>query len=242
MKRITISLLSILLIINCVYGSKYRKKVRGSGHIVQEERQVASFSSIELTTMADVFIKISDTEKLIIETDDNLIDFFITEVRNGNLLIKKERNVNVRPTKGVRIYLTARALDQIEISSSGDIEAPVLEADHFKINISSSGDLDMEGLYAKSLEMRISSSGDVRIHKGKLERQDINLSSSGDYKAGNVVSNQVTARLSSSGDATVNVQEYLKATLSSSGDLRYIGDPKVEVRESSSGDVKKIRD
>ncbi len=218
-------------------GVDLGSSLRGSGRVVEESRPISGVEAVEVANQGDLFIQIGDEESLVIEAEDNLLDAITSEVRSGRLILGTEPGVNLHTTRPIRYYLTVRSLRSLSVFSSGDIDAPALEAERFDIRVSSSGDVSIEELNAGRLEVDITSSGDVRIETGAVEEQDIRISSSGNYDASGVDSRQVRARLSSSGDAVVRVEEMLDATLSSSGDLYYMGDPVVAARESSSGDV-----
>ncbi len=238
------------------------EEIRGSGKVIREERDVSGFTGVRVSNQGDLKVKLGDREELIIEAEDNLLEYIETYVEDGVLKIGTEPNINLRTKKPIRYYLTATKLDYLATSSSGDIEAPALKADDFTVKISSSGDIDIEGIEAEEisigisssgdvkidtltseiLSVRISSSGDLKIGRGNVETQDINISSSGNYDGSFVESLKTEVRISSSGDAKVWVTEDLDVHLSSSGDLYYKGDPdKFYHKETSSGDVIKMR-
>ena len=234
--------------------------VRGSGDVVEETRPVSGVSGVELATLGHLFIEVGDTESLRIEAEDNLMEHLETEVQGGRLRIGTRGNVNLLPTEPVNYYLTVTGLEAIAISSSGNIQAPDLEADRFSVTISSSGNLDMGDittdrltvgisssgnvmigiLNAEALEVNITSSGNLDIAGGQVAEQNVSISSSGNYRAEDLESTEADVRLSSSGSATIWVSDSLRAVLSSSGDLRYRGNPTVEANTSSSGDVVRI--
>jgi hypothetical protein len=236
------------------------RTVRGSGNVIEETRSVSGVTGVNLATLGNLTIEVGDTESFRIEAEDNLMEYFETEVRNGKLRIGTKPNIRLNTTKPVNYNLTVTGLDTIEISSSGDIQAPDLEAERFSISIASSGDLQMGDLEADTLTVNISSSGDVMmgvlnantldvdinsngdldIAGGEVETQKITISSSGNYRAQNLASDEADVRISSSGSATIWVQDNLKATLNSSGDVRYRGDPAVDSSTSSSGNVRQI--
>lgn len=236
------------------------RRIRGSGNVVEEAREVSGVTGVELATLGTLYIEIGEGESLRIEAEDNLLEYIETDVRNGTLRIDTQDNVSLRNTKPVNYYLTVTGLDEIDISSSGDIEAPDLEAEQFTVFISSSGNLDMGNLKADTLTVRISSSGDMRmgvlqadaikvdisssgsldIAGGEVERQDVTISSSGNYTARDLESVEADVHLTSSGGATIRVSDRLTARMSSSGDVRYIGNPTVDARTTSSGNVRKI--
>jgi hypothetical protein len=238
------------------------KTVRGSGDVVEETRVVSGVTDINLATIGHLSIAVGDTESLLIEAEDNLMEHIETDVRSGNLLIGTQDNVRLSPTRPVHYYLTVTSLDSIAISSSGDIEAPDLEAERFSITIASSGKLEMGDLETEALTVNISSSGDVTmgvlsantltvdidstgnldIAGGEVKTQNITISSSGKYKAQDLASDEAEVRLNSTGSATIWVRDRLKASLNSSGDLRYRGTPTVDASTNSSGDVIQIGD
>lgn len=210
----------------------------GSGTVVEESRPISGVSSVAVTNQGNLFIQIGDEESLVIEAEDNLLDSITSEVRGGRLILGTKPGANLRNRQPIKYYLTVPGLQGLYVSSSGDIEAPALDAERFEIAVSSSGDIHIEEMEANRLEVDISSSGDVTIDAGAVDDQDIRISSSGKYDASGVDSLQVRARLSSSGDAEVQVEDRLDANLSSSGNLYYIGDPsQVAVVASSSGKV-----
>ena len=214
--------------------------VRGSGDVVEETREVSGLSGVKLATIGHLIIEVGDTESLRIEAEDNLMEYFKTEVRNGKLTIGTQDNVRLETTKPVNYYLTVTGLDTIEISSAGDIEAPDLDAEQFFITISSAGDLEMGELNADTLEVDIGSAGNLNISGGEVKSQDVTISSSGNYMAQDLASDEADVRLSSTGSANIWVRDQLKANLSSSGDLRYRGNPLVDATTSSAGEVIQI--
>jgi hypothetical protein len=235
-------------------------EVRGSGNVVEESREVRGITGVELATTGTLHIEVGEREALRVEAEDNLLEYIETRVRGRTLVIDIPNDFNLRATRPINYYLTVTDLDTIEISSSGDIEAPDLETERFSVaisssgdllmgdltadtltvDISSSGDMMMGTLHAKTLRVDISSSGNLDVAGGEVEEQDITISSSGDYTARELESDEAKVRISSNGSATIRVSDYLEANLSSSGDLYYIGSPTVDVRTSSSGDVRRI--
>ena len=233
---------------------------RGSGRVTTEQRSVTGITGVNLATSGRLFIEVGDAESLRVQAEDNLVPYIKTEVRGGTLNIQAERNRNFQFTRPVEFYLTVKNLNSIMISSSGDVQAPNLKADHFSViisssgnlrmgdlqaeevavNISSSGDVSMGVVNASRLDVHISSSGDLSISGGEVKQQNIILNSSGDYSARNLASDEAVASLNSSGDATIRVRNQLTANLNSSGDLRYLGSPLVNLNKNSSGDVVRL--
>jgi hypothetical protein len=214
-----------------------RDSIRGSGPVVQETRPVSGINAVEVGNQGNLFIEIGDSESLVIEAEENLIGYLTSDVQNGTLVLKTQPGVNIQNREPINYYLTVIALSGLATYSSGDIEAPAIEADRFRIDVSSSGDVSLDALFADQLKVDISSSGSVRISGGEVVSQEIDISSSGSYEAEDIDSQQAVVRISSSGNADIQVQDTLVANLSSSGNVNYVGDPHVTARESSSGRV-----
>jgi len=231
------------------------KTVRGSGHVLAEDRAVSDLSGVELATIGRLYVEVGEREALRIEAEDNLLPYIETEVRDGTLTIKPRRGIDLRTTHPVRYYLSVTDLDRIvasssgnvtvadaqldrlsvTLSSSGDLEVGDLECDTLTVHLTGSGDATMGRLYATTLIVQASSSGAMAVAGGEVERQEITISGSGDYTALKLKSADAEVTLSSSGNAAIQVYERLRADLTSSGNLGYAGTPTVDVRKSSSG-------
>jgi hypothetical protein len=250
---------SIMGCVDCTLNAG-ETRVTGSGRVVEVERSIPRVTGVHLATFGDLKIKIGKKHELMIEAEDNLVEFIETDVEDGVLRIGTRKRVNLRPKKKVRYFLIVTELEDVWISSSGDIYAPHIETDEFGIKISSSGDLVLKGvdatqvsvrlsssgdadlgrIDARELDVGISSSGDLTIEDGKVRFQSIRISSSGDYNGADVRSDNAHVSISSSGDAYLHVDGELNVTLSSSGSVFYSGDATTTIRSSSSGRVKHV--
>jgi hypothetical protein len=241
-------------------GDLAGERIRGSGDIAEEDRDVSGMSRVELAMTGTLHIEVGDNEELRIEAEDNLLDYIETDVRGGELVIETRQGYDLDPTRSIEYFLTVTELEAIRLSSDGDAEAPELQAERFSINIDSSGSLNIDSLDCPSLDVEISSSGNVSISEltgdtisidinsngdleiagGQVEGQDISISSSGEYRANDLASLVAVVDLSSNGSATIRVSDRLSGTLSSSGFVYYIGDPELDVSTTSSGRAEQI--
>lgn len=211
--------------------------VRGSGDMASEARAIEGVRGVTLATLGELIIEVGSEEALTIEAEDNLLPYLEATVRGGTLTIGSKNGVNLMPTEPVTYYLTVTELESLAVSSSGDIEAPALEAERFTIRSSSSGDIHVQRLNAERLDVEISSSGNIRIDDGAVDREEVEIHSSGIFAAEDVQCEDASIEISSSGDATVWVSGDLDARLSSSGNLNYYGSADVSESVSSSGRV-----
>lgn len=215
--------------------------VRGSGHVVEEEREVSGFSGVELATPGNLHIEIGGEEELRIEAEDNLMQYFEVEGNGRMLKIKSRPGVSLRPTKPVHFYLTATELDTIVLSGSGDVTAPDLEGERISVTISGSGDVRTGDLDADKVEVRISGSGDMDISGSESREQEVTISGSGDAEIGDLNADRLKVRISGSG--TLDIQggevEGQNVTLNGSGDYeaRHLESDEADVRINGSGSM-----
>lgn len=236
MKSLRIVLIALLAVTTMSSACAQRKKVRGSGNVETEKRDLSGFTGVKTGTSIDIYLTQGDKFEVVVEADDNLIEYIITDVDNGVLKVYFDR-VNVREAKKKVVHVTMKEIDYISASSAGDVfgQTPV-KADDLKIRTSSAGDVKLE-VYAKSLDLSTSSSGDITL-SGEADYMKASTSSAGDIKAFELTVKEADVTASSAGDVKITVTERLNARASSAGDVQYRGNPaKVDARSSSAGDV-----
>jgi hypothetical protein len=213
------------------------ERIRGSGKIVSEPRNVRGFSEVSLRGSGELTISQGNTESLTVEADDNILPKIDTVVEGDKLSIGVERGVSISPSRTIRYTLTVRDLSNVELSGSGTIRAGAVRSDDFQIKLSGSGEIRIDGLSASSVRSQISGSGDIEL-RGKVFQQEVRISGSGDYIASELQSDSTSVATSGSGDARVWAEKELSVRISGSGDVDYQGDPSVSKHVSGSGNVR----
>jgi hypothetical protein len=225
----------------------------------EETRNLSSFSEISAHEGIDVFIKAGSKEEARIVSDSHDLDEVLTEVSGGRLKIHLEGN-NHRNID-VEVYVTYKSINAIsassaasltaegsidangndfdvDVSSAGDIDASIENADEVEIDASSAGDARLK-IEANEINAEVSSAGEIEI-SGVTKKQDIQASSSGDYDGYDLESEEAEASASSGGGIKVNVSKKLDARASSGGSVRYKGSPTyLDASSSSGGSVRK---
>ncbi|WP_411031784.1 head GIN domain-containing protein [Spongiimicrobium sp. 3-5] len=240
-KLVTLSFI-ILLAIPC--NAQWGKRVKGNGNVVTIERSTGDYDAVAVSGWFDVDLIAGNEGEITLTGEENLLEYIKTEVKNGKLVVKVEKGVNLRPSswnkdKAIVITVPVETVNSVTLSGSGDIVGKtVLKADNFHTNISGSGDISLE-IAAKSVSASMSGSGDINL-MGKTNDFDVQVSGSGDIKAYDLESEFVNAQVSGSADIRVTANQSLKARVSGSGDISYRGNPKkVDSKTSGSGDISK---
>ena len=219
-----------------------REVVRGSGSISEESHRFTGLTGVELATMGELEIRLGDTEALQVSTDDNLQEYFAITTDGGTLRIGTRPGVNLRPSRPVRYTLTAREIEFIGLSSSGNATAPALRADRFEIRLGSSGDLSVDGIQADSVDVRLGSSGDLSVDGIQADSVDVRLGSSGDLSVDDLRAGSLAVRISSTGDVRIGEGDVdsLDVTISSTGDYHgeSVRSTRATVSLNSTGDAR----
>lgn len=190
---------------------------------------VASGIDLELTQGAN--------QSVVVQADENLMEYILTRVENGVLRIYSE--VNIMNTKSKVVKVTVKDINRLQASSAGDIEGKsVIKSDALRIDVSSAGDVEI-AVDVRELNIEVSSAGDLDI-SGSADVMNAAVSSAGDLDAPELKVREANIEVSSSGDAEIYVTERLTAKSSSAGNVYYGGNPEyVDARSSSSGNIRK---
>jgi hypothetical protein len=190
--------------------------VRGSGTIIAETRPVSGFDEVVILGSGDIFIDITGTESLELETDDNLVPLITTEVVGGRLELSVVPDTNLDPSRDIVFTITAAELTAITILGSADIEVTSLDSPGFEVTVNGSGNV---------------------IVAGTTERLDVTINGSGDFAGEDLVATIAEATVNGSGSIVINATEEVTGRIAGSGDIRYLGDPVVDVAVTGSGSV-----
>ena len=208
---------------------------KGNGNVVKQDREIGHFTAISAGTGLNVFVVQGETEAVTVETDENLQDNIITEVRGDKLVVKVEDRI--RKAKAMSVYITLVDVNKIHISSGCDFETKsTIKVKNLDIEVSSGADADLD-IQVDELSCSVSSGADADLW-GTANYFDAKASSGSDLDAHKLIAKICKAKASSGADVTVNTTEEIDASASSGGKVSYYGNPtKVDVKTSSGGDV-----
>ena len=212
------------------------RTIRGSGNVVTEERQVSGFDGVALSGVGRVIITQGGEEALTIETDDNLMRYIETEVRNGTLELRLARNTIPIPSQSIIFHVSVVDLTRLDSSGAGSFEIGKLDTDRLKVTLSGAGDIGVDSLYATDLEVAISGAGNIEL-TGQVEAQEIELSGLGSYNAPDLESRAASVRISGAGSTVIWVLDTLDVEISGAGNVEYFGSPEVTRDISGAGRV-----
>ncbi|MDB5137413.1 MAG: hypothetical protein JWP37_4016 [Mucilaginibacter sp.] len=245
MRSITKLLLAAILVSGSAYS--YAKSNPAVKIIEQktEDRHLSGFNAVNLAGSFDVYITQGSTESVKVEAPDEVISRIITEVDGGVLKIYNKNDHfhwgdMFGSHKKIAIYVTAKDLNSISVSGSGDIFFKEgIHTSTLRLKVTGSGDM-LGKVDVKVLESSISGSGDMKL-SGRAESSTVSVVGSGDFTARNLITVNTAVRVSGSGDAEISASNKVDASVAGSGDIRYTGGAKnISSSKSGSGDISRF--
>ncbi|WPB74657.1 head GIN domain-containing protein [Archangium violaceum] len=245
MKRVSRGLwVGMSLLVVAVMGCRLGPSVRGSGQLVQEERQLSGFMSVEVHDGIALTVVVDPSQpwKVAVVGDDNLVRLMHTEISESvglHVFFHPEEVGNWSSRNPLRVEVTMPKLQVLSRSGGGtvDVSGSVtgvnddrsvavaahgggtvkvrgLDASYLSLDVSGGGDVTMEG---RSLQVKSTMSGGTVLRARELSVQEATLASSG------------------GGSTELEVSNALRVTASGGGEVRIFGRPTVLQEDLSGG-------
>ena len=239
MKKLKLISTTCLIVIATITCQAQTKTVIGNGNIKTEERNLAPFNSINVSSGIEVDLKQGENQSVVVQTHENLLEHIITKVEGGVLIIHSEVNIRSANDKHVKLFITMKEVRSLCASSAVDITGiSPIKADKLDITMSSASNIDID-VVANEINVNISSAGNV-ILRGNADILKADVSSSGELNAYRFTTSEANVSASSSGDAEIYVTEKLTTQASSGGGIYYLDDSKsVDLNSSIGGKIHK---
>jgi len=200
------------------------KKVKGDNNITTITRSTGSYEGLKAAGPMDFKLVQGREGDITIKGDTNLMEYIITEVKNGKLVVKVKDGYNLKPSKTIEVTVPYESISSVSLAGSGDIEnSGTIKADEFKVSLAGSGDINLN-VESETLESAIAGSGDIEL-TGFTKDLTTKIAGSGDFDGKNLKSTNVIAKITGSGSANVVCNGELKARITGSGDVKYSGKP-----------------
>jgi hypothetical protein len=202
----------------------------GNGNVVKQERDVSPFRAIRIGGAFEVSLIQGEKESLVIEADENLMEFIRTEVDGHTLIVETEKNL--RNYDRLLLYITFRELEQIDVSGAVNL---------YGDNRLTFGDLTLEtsgatevtlDLEASSVSIGSSGASHLRLD-GRCTEARLESSGASELKAGDLETEKFTLNISGAGEAVVFVTNTLDVNVSGAAHVKYRGSPQTIHQETS---------
>lgn len=186
-------------------------KVKGSGNIVTEKRNVSEFTKVEVGGVFNVEIVAGGEFSVEVEADDNLLPLISTRVDGGTLEIDTDKRFSTR--SGPKVRITAPDIERLDLSGASNAVLSNVENEVLVLDLSGASRVKVSG---RTGTLTVGLSGASKVDAGELSATKVTVDGSGASRA------------------TVNASEELSADLSGASKVRYKGSPS-NVEKKTSG-------
>jgi Putative auto-transporter adhesin, head GIN domain len=238
MKQIFVVLVSVLLVFSSC-SNFMGKRVRGNGKIVTETRAAGSFTGVRVSGAIDLYVSSDSVSAIRVDGDENLLKYVEVELDGSMLRIHTKRGVNLKPTRSIRVYVSAAEFSRLEASGACDIftENKITSTGTLNVDLSGASDAKLE-VNAPAVKVGVSGAGSVTL-KGETRDFSVDGSGSTDIKCYELLAENTKVDISGAGNAEVFASVKLDVDVSGAADVKYKGNATVSQRVSGAGSVKK---
>ncbi|MBX9785562.1 MAG: DUF2807 domain-containing protein [Chitinophagaceae bacterium] len=218
------------------------RTVRGNGNVVTENRNETNFDGVKTAGSFDLYITQGATYSVRIEAEENLLKYITTRVEGGELKVRVQNGVNLRPRRDMKVFVTAPGYKALGIAGSGNIisESAIKSSNNMEFSIAGSGDIRVDDFDAPKLKVNISGSGSAAV-KGSARDAEFRIAGSGDIKCRDLKAENTEVHIAGSGNVWTFCSQNLDVHIAGGGDVHYMGNP-VNVKQKIAGSGSLIKE
>jgi hypothetical protein len=217
-------------------------EVKGNGNIVSKEIKVSSFIRLHLSGKGLIEIYQSDDEKVIVETDENLQEYFEIVNSGRTLYISTEAKFRTPVYTKCKIKVFLRQIDVLYIrNENADVICPneISLLNPIEIKVQSVGNTELN-IKAPAIKILCQSVGNVLI-KGICESIDIKNQSEGDFDSTQLIADELSIINRAEGNVELFANNSIKINHYGEGYVHYTGDAVLkDVKQYGEGEINHV--
>lgn len=234
--RLGVGLILIGLLSFVLFSTNSCGQIRGSGNVIEQGREVSGFDEIELDGIGEITLIQGEQEGLVVEAEDNLMEFIETTVRGDTLSIVVGRNRSINPTRSIRFTITVNDLEKIELNGASSVEADRLEIESLELSMDGTGSITIDELEAEELDSVINGLGSVKVN-GEVEELKVDINGSGSFDGEALDVEDASIQINGLGSVELGESEKLDIEINGSGSVSYVGNPDISQDINGLGSV-----
>ncbi len=239
MKKIAFfSLMILLLVSGC--RELGGRRIRGSGHITTQSRNVSDFRNVEVGGAIDVYLKQDSSTSVKIETDDNLLEYIEVQTEGSTLRIHTSRGVNLRASDKIKVYVSNRSFEDLEAGGACNFysENQLTSNESIRVTLSGASEGKLE-LDAPRVSVDISGASNISL-RGKTRDFEAGASGASEIKSFDLLSENANVQLSGASGAEIYASVKIEGSVSGASNVRYKGNATTSISSSGASGVNKV--
>jgi hypothetical protein len=218
-------------------------EVQGNGNVISREIKVSSFIRLHLSGKGVIELHKSEEEKVIIETDENLQEYFEVANSGRTLYVTAEAKFK-RPVYTVcKIKVYLRQMDTLYIrNDKADVVCPgiITLANPLEIKIQSVGNTELN-IDAPSIKIVCQCEGNV-VLKGKCGSIHIKTQMEGDFNSKELIAEELSITNMAEGNVDLFANKTISIKHFGQGTVHYSGNAALkDVRQFGDGEITHVK-
>lgn len=217
-------------------------EIKGNGNIVSKAISVSSFVRLHLAANGLIELIQSNEEKVTVECDENLQDYFEVVNSGRTLYISSEAKFRRPVFTRCHIRVYVRQLNILYVRcDGGNVICPdaIVLADPLEIKIQSVGNTSLN-IQAPAIKLLSQCQGNVII-RGACGSLEIKNQSEGNFSSREMIAEELSIRNMSEGDVEVYADKHISISHYGEGDVRYYGNAVLkDVKQYGAGSIRHI--
>lgn len=224
----------ILLLINVLCSCNKDNEITPSGSVTRIEKVFTDFSSVETSDGLDIIFTFNNSERVEVETNENIQSYIVATKVGNKLVLKKMDNVNFATNTVVKIYISAKKINEIIASGGCDVSSTnMYEIDNLNAVFSGGSNFTAD-LKCNTFNLT-TSGGSNTFLTGTADLLTINSKGGSDFNDFNFIVKKFTCDASGGGEVNLTVNEKLDVTASGGSTINYKGTGVVGIKNLTGG-------
>ena len=215
------------------------ERVKGSGHVITENRTASGFNNVDISGAIDVYVRQDSVSSVKVEADDNILEYIQVHSDGSTLEIYTENNIRLKPTNKIKVYISNPQYKEIQVSGASSIrcENEITSADAIDIGLSGASDGRLE-LNAPKISVHLTGASNTSI-KGKTKDFEGSASGASEIRGFDLLSENADVDASGASHIEIYASVKIDGQASGASSVNYKGNAQSSVEKSGASSVNK---
>jgi len=215
------------------------ERVKGSGHVITENRSISGFNNIDVSGAIDVYVRQDSSTSVKVEADDNILEYIEIHTDGSTLEIYTENNIRLRPSNKIKVYVSNPNYKEIQVSGASSVrcENEITSADVLEVGLSGASEGRLE-LNAPKISVHLTGASNASV-KGKTKDFEGSASGASEIRGFDLLSENANVNASGASHIEIFASVKIDGDASGASSVNYKGNAQSNVGKSGASSVNK---
>ena len=215
------------------------RRVKGSGHVITENRTASGFNSIDVSGAIDVYVRQDSGTSVKVEADDNILEYIQVHSDGSTLEIYTENNIRLRPTNKIKVYISNPEYKEIHVSGASNVrcENEITSSDALDVSLSGASTGKFE-LNAPKISVGLTGASNASV-RGKTKDFEGSASGASEIRGFDLLSENANVDASGASHIEIFASVKIDGQASGASSVNYKGNAQSNVGKSGASSVNK---